>query len=91
LAIFCFLGGIAHFLKFPSAAHSAEPNHLRLLLLFGSKVLSLVLQKASRGIFWGFRHLNAVLIIGKQRERQPSKKIPQPEQRISEPGNTGSL
>ena len=30
------------------------------------------------------------MIIGKQRERQPSKKIPQPEQRISEPGNTGS-
>ena len=61
LAIFCFLGGIAHFLKFPSAAHSAEPNHLRLLLLFGGKVLSVVLQKASRGIFWDFRHLNGGL------------------------------
>src|SRR6516225_2261485 len=30
------------------------------------------------------------LIIGKQRERQPSKRFPSPEQRISEPGNTGS-
>ena len=54
LAIFCFLGEIAHFLKFSSTAHSAEPNHLRLLLLFGGKVLSVVLQKATRGIFWGF-------------------------------------
>ena len=51
LAILCFLSEIAHFLKFSSTAHSAEPNHLRLLLLFGGKVLSVVLQKASRGIF----------------------------------------
>jgi hypothetical protein len=58
LAIFGFLGEIAHFLKFSSTAHSAEPNHLRLLLLFGSEVLSVVLQKASRGISWDFRHLN---------------------------------
>jgi hypothetical protein len=58
LAILCFLSEIAHFLKFSSAAHSAEPNHLRFLLLFGGKVLSAVLQKASRGIFWDFRHLN---------------------------------
>jgi len=57
LAIFCFLGEIAHFLKFCSTAHSAKPNHLRLLLLFGGKVLSVVLQKAIRGIFWEFRHL----------------------------------
>jgi hypothetical protein len=40
LAIFCFLGEIAHFLKFSSTAHSAKPNHLRLLLLLGGKVLS---------------------------------------------------
>ena len=35
LAIFCFLGEIAHFLKFSSAAQSAEPNRLRLVLPFG--------------------------------------------------------
>ena len=58
LAIVCFLGKIAHFLKFSSTAHSAESNHLRLLLLLGGKVLSVVFQKASRGIFWDFRHLN---------------------------------
>jgi len=42
LAKFCFLGEIAHFLKFSSTADSAEPNHLRLLLPFGGEVLSVV-------------------------------------------------
>src|SRR5215472_5356960 len=55
LAVFCFLGEIAHFLKFSSTADSAEPNHVRLLLPFGAEVLSVVFQKAAREIFWDFR------------------------------------
>ena len=42
LAKFCFLGEIAHFLKFSSTADSAEPNHLRLILPFCGEVLSVV-------------------------------------------------
>ena len=57
LAKFCFLGEVAHFLKFSSTGDSAEPNHMRLLLPFGGEVLSVVFQKAARGIFWDFRHL----------------------------------
>jgi len=74
---FCFLGEIAHFLKFSSTAHSAEPNHLRLLLLFGGKVLSVVLQKASRGIFWDFRHLNGGFDYPQATGKATFKKIPQ--------------
>ena len=76
LAIFRFLGEIAHFLKFSSTAHSAEPNHLRLLLPFRGDVLSVVFQKATRWIFWDFRHLNGLLTIRKQRENRPQKSSP---------------
>jgi len=76
LAIFCFLGEIAHFLKFSSTAHSAEPNNLRLLLPFRGDVLSVVFQKAARWIFWDFRHLNGLLTIRKQRENRPQKSSP---------------
>jgi hypothetical protein len=55
LAVFCFFGEIAHFLKFSSTADSAEPNHVRFLLPFGGEVLSVVFQKAARVIFWDFR------------------------------------
>jgi len=87
---FCFLGEIAHFLKFSSTADSAQPNHLRLLLPFGGEVSSVVFQKAARGIFWDFRHPNGLLTIRKHRGKQSSKKIPFPEQRITKPGNTDS-
>ena len=71
LAVFCFLGEIAHFLEFSSTADSAEPNHLRLLLPFGGEVFSVVFQKAACWIFWDFRHLNGgFLTIRKQREKQ---------------------
>ena len=50
LAKFCFLGGVAHFLKFSSTSDSAKPNHMRLLLPFGGEVLSVVFQKAAHGI-----------------------------------------
>ena len=76
LAIFCFLGEIAHFLKFSSTAHSAEPNNLRLLLPFRGDVLSVVFQKAARWIFWDFRHLNGLLTIRKQRKNSPQKTSP---------------
>jgi len=77
LAILCFLSEIAHFLKFSSTAYSAEPNNLRLLLLFGGKVLSVVLQKASRGIFWDFRHLNGGFDYPQATGKATFKKIPQ--------------
>src|SRR6516164_8688449 len=45
LAVFCFLGEIAHFLEFSSTADSAEQNHLRLLLPFGVEVFSVATGK----------------------------------------------
>jgi hypothetical protein len=76
LAKFRFLGDVAHFLKFSSTGDSAEPNHMRLLLQFGGEVLSVVFQKAARGIFWDFRHLNGLLTIRKQRKNSPQKASP---------------
>jgi hypothetical protein len=87
LAIFCFLIEIAHFLKFSSAAHSAEPNRLRLVLPFGGDVLSVVFQKATGRVFWDFRHLNGLLTFQTQRENSPKKRSPRFESRQSpEPG-----
>ena len=51
-AILCFhsRNGVAHFLKFCSTGDCIEPNHLRLLLLFGEEVSSVVVfQKAACG------------------------------------------
>src|SRR5262249_12860755 len=76
LAIFCFLSGVTHSLKFSSRSDSIEPNQMRLLLPFGGEVLSVEFQKAAREIFWNFRHLNGLLTIRKQRENSPQKTSP---------------
>src|SRR6516225_10578065 len=54
----CFLSSnrVAHFLKFCSTGDSMEPNHLRLLLLFGEEVSSVVFQKAACGIVCNVQH-----------------------------------
>src|SRR6516225_5734386 len=68
----CFLSSnrLAHFLKLCSACNSIEPNHLRLLLLFGEEVSSVVFQKATSGIVCDVRHLGAIWLSGRNRERQ---------------------
>jgi len=61
-AILCFhsRNGVAHFLKFCSTGDCIEPNHLRLLLLFGEEVSSVAFQKAACGIVCNVQHLSAI-------------------------------